>query len=84
MKFNLIGSAARAAQKICAFDDCRNIRSAVLITALLPEVSQERVEKVAGMVVTRVAIRDLMGARLHYATNGFEAEQVNFVRPLLQ
>ena len=61
-KSKLIASAERAAQKIAR----RDHSAAVLISLhLLSEVSQERVEKVTGMVVSRVAIRELTGARLH-------------------
>jgi hypothetical protein len=49
-----------------------------------PEVSQQRVEKVAGMVVLCIAVRDLTDVWIHYAANGFGAEQLSSVRPLLQ
>ena len=49
-----------------------------------PEVSQQRVEKVAGMVVLCIAVRDLTDVWIHYAANGFGAEQLSSFRPLLQ
>jgi hypothetical protein len=36
------------------------------------------------MVVSRVAVRDLTDAWIQQATNGFGAEQLSSVRPLLQ
>jgi hypothetical protein len=70
--------------QVYASDKCRANGVAVRSLHFLPEVSQQRVEKVAGMVVLCIACRDLTDVWIHYAANGFGAEQLSAVRPLLQ